>query len=115
MEQYLRPYPETQDYVRKVLDRYGAGQQYLSSSSVLFLGQVAGETIRALERAKILFQRLAVSRKGNRAVRPGSRSNRFTPLRTTTRRPLTQLVLGSLVETKPLPRSSVQLRVYHRQ
>ncbi len=113
--QGLPPYPETQDYVRKVLDRYGPGQQYLSSSSVLFLGQVAGETIRTLERAKILFQRLAVSRKGNRAVRPGSRSKRFTPHRTTTRRPLTQLFLGSLVETKPPPRSSVQLRVFHRK
>lgn len=113
--QGLPPYPETQDYVRKVMDRYGPGQQYLSSSSVLFLGQVAGETIRALERAKILFQRLAVSRMGNRVVRPGSRSRRFTPRRTTTRRPLTQLFLGPRVESKPPPRSSVQLRVYHRQ
>jgi len=111
----LPPYPETRDYVRKVLDRYGFGQQFKSSSSVLFLGQVANETIRALERAKILFQRLAVSRKGNRAVPPGNRSKWFTTRRTTTRRPLTQLFLGSLVVTKPLPRSSVQLRVYHRQ
>ena len=113
--QGLPPYPETQDYVRKVLDRYGTSQQYISSSSALFLSQVAGETIRALARAKILIQRLAVSRKGNRAVPPGSRSERFTPRRTTPRRPLTQLFLGSLVETKPPPRSSVQLRVYRRQ
>ena len=35
----LPPYPETRDYVRKVLDRYGFGQQFKSSSSVLFLGQ----------------------------------------------------------------------------
>ncbi len=113
--QGLPPYPETQDYVRKVLDRFGPGQEYLSSSSVLFLGQVAGETIRALERAKIFFQRLAVSRKKIRSVRPGSRSERSTPRRTTTRRPLTQLFLGSLVETKAAPRSSVHLRVYRRQ
>jgi len=112
--QGLPPYPETQDYVRKVLDRYGTSQQYISSSSALFLSQVAGETIRALARAKILIQRLAVSRKGNRAVPPGSRSERFTPRRTIPRRPLTQLFLGSLVETKPPPRSSVHLRVYRR-
>lgn len=112
--QGLPPYPETRDYVRKVLDRYGFGQQFISSSAVLFLGQVADETIRALERAKILFQRLAVSRMGNRAVPPGTRAKRFTPRRTTTRRPLTQLFLGSLVETKPMPRSSVKLRVFHR-
>ncbi len=113
--QGLPPYPETQDYVRKVLDRYGPSQQYISSSSVLFLGQLAGETIRALERAKILIQRLAVSRKGNRAVPQGSRSERFTPRASTPHRPLIQLFLGSLVETKPPPRSSVQLRVYRGQ
>jgi hypothetical protein len=111
----LPPYRETHDYVKKVLDRYGPGQEYISSSSVLFLGQVAGETIRALERAKILFQRLAMSRNESRGVSAGSRTKRLTVPRTTTRRPLTQLILGSPVEIKPLRRNSVQLRVYHRQ
>jgi len=110
----LPPYRETHDYVKKVLDRYGPGQKYISSSSVLFLGQVAGETIRALERAKILFQRLAISRNESRGVSAGSRTKRLVAPRTTTRRPLTQLSVGSLVETKPPPRNSVQLRVYHR-
>jgi hypothetical protein len=111
----LPPYGETHDYVKKVLDRYGPGQQYISSSSVLFLGQVAGETIRALERAKNLFQRLAVSRNESRAVSVRSRSKRLTAPRTITRRPLTELILGSPVKTKPPPRNSVQLRIYHQQ
>jgi len=110
----LPPYPETQDYVRKVLGVYGRGREPISSASALFLSQLAGETIQAVERVKKLYQRLAVSRQRSDAQSkdPGSKS--VTILRTATRRPLTQLSVGSLVETKPPPRNSVQLRVYHR-
>ena len=112
--QGLPPYPETQDYVRKVLDRYGRGREPISSASALFLSQMAGETIRALERLKKLYQRLAVSRQRSDVQSKDRGSKIFIIPRTTTRRPLTQLSVGSLVETKPAPRNSVQLRVYHR-
>jgi len=113
--QGLPPYPETQDYVRKVLDRYGRGREPISSRSALFLSQLAGETIRALERAKKLYQRLAVSRQRSDAQAKGHGSKGFIIHRTTTRRPLTQFSVGSIVETKPTPRNSVQLRVFHLQ
>ena len=109
----LPPYPETQAYVRKVLERYGPGRNPIASSSVLFVGESAGETIRDLEWAMRRYQGVATSSERRNALFNDRNLESFMRPRTTRPRPLTQCSVRSLVETIRLPRSSVELRLHH--
>ncbi len=113
--QGLPPYPETHAYVRKVLERYGPGRNPIASSSVLFVGQSAGETIRALGWAKRRYQESATSSERRNTPFNGRSLESFIRPRSPNPRPLTQFSIRSLVETIPLPRNSVEFRVHHRQ
>lgn len=108
----IPPYRETQNYVKRVMERYRPGESLYLSASVLARGRRANELQRILRRARDLYRTSGLA--GNRRSRQGPRDGSAAVSAARVRLPRVEINHGPLVRIKRQSLTSVQLRVPRR-
>lgn len=108
----IPPYRETQNYVKRVIERYRPGESSYLSAAVLARGRRANELQRILRRARELSR--ASELDGNRRSRQAPRDGSAAISATRVRLPRVEFNHGTLVRIKRQSLTSVQLRAPRR-